>query len=51
MELNWLNPVRAEMELKLPSFEVELHSTELDAEWPSAELKFLYKGPHILTYG
>ena len=37
LELNWLDPVQAELELKLPSFELEseLHLTEL----PSMELK------------
>ena len=26
------------MELNLPSFELELHSTKLHSEWPSTEL-------------
>ena len=39
LELNWLDPVRVELEL--PSFELEseLHLTELGSELPSMELK------------
>ena len=40
-ELNWLDPVRVELELKSLELELEseLHLTELDSELPSMELK------------
>ena len=42
LELNWLNPVRADLEC--PSFELEmeseLDSTELNSALPSTELKY-----------